>query len=64
MAITIPAKRTGPKVRKSAEECQASIDMLELALDTAYPWGRAAVLRLEKDCKTFGVKCDFVEAKG
>lgn len=64
MAITIPAQRTGPKVRTSAEECLDSIQMCEQAVGTRHAWGRAAVLRLEKDCKTFGVKVSFVEAKG
>ena len=64
MAITIPAKRTGPKVRTSAEECLDSIQMCEQSVGTRYAWGRGAILRRQKDCEAFGVKVSFVEAKG
>jgi len=64
MAIVIPAKRTGPKARKSAEECQEGIDQCRAAVGTRQQWGRGSTLRLARECEAFGVECEFVEEKG
>jgi hypothetical protein len=64
MAITIPAKRTGPKVRTTAEQVENDKNLCEDAVGTRHQWGRGAVLRLKADAERLGVKIEFKEEQG
>ena len=59
--IAMPAKRTGPRVRKTVEACEHDLGLMEQAKGTQHEWGYTAVKRLVTDFESFGAKVDIIK---